>query len=251
MIQRNKKRIGWLGMAIFTLGITAAIMYQSIASWGQIESSMFDPGMPVNAQLKTLRCPLIITSNEVATVSATFENPTDMARIRTVRASISEGYLTLRREITTNLPLEPGEVRTLKWEVSANDAAWDRYVFVRVFTPRSTALMPAQTKACGILVVHWPWIRGQFIANGLLILGLLGTVLGFGIWSGVYWPFTNENLQQAYVMGILTALVFTGLYLSLIGQWIPHLLLLIILLFMLVSLATRALMGMGEPIDSL
>jgi hypothetical protein len=247
MIQNRKRLISWFSMAIFVLGLSAATIYQSITSWGEIEASMFSPGMPVDDRLDTLRCPLIITSNEVATVSATFENPTDRDRIRIVRASISEGLLTLRREITTNLSLEPGEVRTLEWEVSAADAAWGRYVFVRVFTPRSGPMLPAQTKACGILVVNWPWLKGSHIANTLFILGLLGPILGFGIWSGLYWPFSDEQGQKAAVMGILTVIVMIGLYLSMIGQWMPHLLLLIILFFMVVSLATRALMAIGEP----
>jgi hypothetical protein len=247
MIQNRRWLVGWLGMAIFVFGLTAATIYQSITSWGEIEATMFNPGMPVDDQLDTLRCPLIITSNEVATVRATFENPTDRNRIRIVRASISEGFVTLRREITTNLPLEPGEVQTLEWEISAADAAWGRYVFVRVFTPRSGPMLPTQTKACGILVVNWPWLKGSHIANTLFILGLLGPILGLGIWSGVYWPFSDEQRQKAYLMGILTVVVMTGLYLSMIGQWIPHLLLLIILFFMLVSLATRVLMAIGEP----
>jgi hypothetical protein len=246
-MKKNNKLVGWLGIFIFVLGVAAGIAYQSIATWGEIESSMFNPGVPVDDRLDTLRCPLIITSNEVATVSATFENPTERDRIRIVRASVSEGFLTLRREITTNLPLEPGEVRTLEWEVTADDAAWGRYVFVRVYTPRTAPLLPAQTKACGILVVNWPWVKGSYIANTLLILGLLGPLLGLGIWSGVYWPFAGDKYERAYLMGILTALVLGGLYLSIVGQWIPHLLLLVILFFLLVSLATRAILSIGEP----
>jgi len=242
MITQKKKRISQLGMVIFVLGIAAALIYQSISTWGIVESTLFDPGMPVDERLNSLRCPLIITTDEIGIVSASFTNATDRQRTRIVRASISEGLLLLRRELTTNLPLEPGQTRILEWQVTADDAVWGRYVFVRVFTPRSTSLMPSQTGACGILVVNWPGISGTFIATTLLILGLLGPILGLGIWSGVHWPFIEEG-GRATVMIILAVLVLVGIYLSFIGHWIPHLVLLIIVFFLLISLATKAITG--------
>jgi hypothetical protein len=242
MTVNNRKLLGQVGIAIFILGIVTAIIYQCLLLWGTIEAGHFDRGDPAllaGEKLNSLRCPRIITRGETAMVSADFTNPTDSDRIRLIRTNISDGFITMRREITTNLSLEPGETQTVTWEVSSDDAVWNRLIFVRVYALRTTAQMPAQSNTCSILVLEVPGVKGSHIANLLLALSVLGPALGLGLWGRLYWPWVEDDRDRASKMGVAAILVWLGLYMGLAGFWIGHLVILVFLIFMAATMVTR------------
>jgi len=71
----KNKTIGILGVLIFSVGVLLGMALLAIVVWGDFESNMFDPSIKQDASLTTLRCPVMMTKPETATVTATFTNP--------------------------------------------------------------------------------------------------------------------------------------------------------------------------------
>jgi hypothetical protein len=250
MMKDNAKLWSWTGVVLTVLGLTTALAFQTAFTWGIVESTKFDQGDPalfINSEnLNSLQCPLIVTGNEVATVSATFTNPHEIERTRIVRTNISDGFISVRREIATHLSLAPGETQTLTWEVTADDAAWDRLIIVRVFAVRTSALMPSMTGTCSILTFSWLNIPGRYMATMLLVLSVLGPLLGLGLAFNANRPLSGEQQRRMRLGGLLTVIILLGLLISLAGPWIISVTILMIILIILISLALEWVENVGE-----
>jgi hypothetical protein len=107
-----------LGLAIFTFGVLLGLILNGLTVWGDIEANLFDVSIGADQSLKSLRCPLVISSSETGAVTASFTNTADRELTLIILARISESRLTVMREYRTLLPLSPDETRTLQWEVT-------------------------------------------------------------------------------------------------------------------------------------
>jgi hypothetical protein len=253
MMKDNAKLWSWAGVVLTVLGLAVALVFQTAFTWGLIESTKFDQGDPAlfvsSENLKSLQCPLIVTSKEVGVVRATFSNPEEMDRVRNVRANISDGYISLRREVNTRLPLAPGETQTLTWEVTTDDAVWNRFIIVRVFALPTSADMPAMTATCSILTLDWPGVSGRLLANLLLVICIMGPLLGLGLWFAINRPLASKQRYQFRLASVITAVILIGLFVSLAKLWVLSVLILTITLIVLVSLGLEWLHRIDEPIS--
>jgi hypothetical protein len=251
MMKDNAKLWGWTGVVLTVLGLTVALVFQTAFTWGIVESTKFDQGDPAlfvsSENLRSLQCPLIVTSNEAGLVKATFNNPEERDRVRNVRANISSGFISLRREVNTRLPLAPGETQTLTWEVTTDDAVWNRLIIVRVFAPRTSADMPAMTATCSILTLDWPGVPGRLLANLVLVISIMGPLLGLGLWYAINRPLASKKRHQLRLASVLTAVILIGLFVSLAKLWGLSILILTITLIVLVSLGLERLHQIDEP----
>ncbi len=224
MTQEKSKIVTMASLALFIAGIAITIAVQTVYTWGVVEATQFDrndPGLQVADQpVDSFRCPLVVTTGEVGVVSASFTNPTELTRPRLVRTNISDGFIIARRELSTNLSLAPGETQTLTWEVTTEDAVWNRFIIVRVFAVRSAAAMPAQVSTCSIIAVDLPGIPGSWLATALLALGIFGSVGGLAGWVWGKRPLSYQDNRHMKQMGLIAALVVFGLFISLAGYWI-------------------------------
>lgn len=145
---------------------------------------MFDPSPVGNASLDTLRCPLLMTATETATLSASFTNDSPRESLFLVRAHISSGFFTLMDEFDTMVSLSPGETRRLEWPVTVENAAYGCLVLARVHAFGGSSSAPYRNGSCGILVLGLPGsgglIVGLALAGSLLLMagGLVLWVVG-------------------------------------------------------------------------
>jgi len=233
----NSKRIlRTLGVFIFAIGVFFGMALLAIAVWGDLEASLFDTSMRGDASLTTLRCPVMMTPNETGRASATFENPLERPVTFTIRAHISQGYVTLMREIDSKLLLEPGETQTLKWTVTPDDAAYGRLVLMRVHLSAKYPL-PSRDASCGILVVDLTYFSGSQLAAFTLAASVLGMAIGAGLWVVANRPLRGPAREAIRAMGVLAGSVSIGLVLGLMGQWLLGVLLLVISLLLIVTIA--------------
>jgi hypothetical protein len=148
---QNIKKSTW-GLIIFSISALIGIIFSGASVWGNIEAFLFNPGLRADENIKTMKCPVLITNSETGTITAAFTNPGDRPVMTTVRTSISDGLFLMIRETDTRIQLEAGETKELEWTVSPEDAAWERLIFVRVYSLRSTPL-PARNRdlrdSCG------------------------------------------------------------------------------------------------------
>ncbi|HDQ71189.1 MAG TPA: hypothetical protein ENN19_03715 [Chloroflexi bacterium] len=160
----------------------------------------------------------MITKSETGTVSASLTNPLDRPIKRYVRAHITDGYVTLMREINDLVPLDPGETQQLAWSVTADDAAFERLILVKVIV-RGRYPLPSQQGTCGILVVDAPNLTGRQVFGISLAISLLSMALGFGVWFRASKPLREGGHQAVRAMAALTVGVLAGMIVGLMGWW--------------------------------
>jgi hypothetical protein len=224
-----------LGVFTFAVGIFFGMALLGIAVWGDLEASLFDASTRADASLTTLRCPVMMTAQEIGRVSATFENPLERPVTFTIRAHISQGHVTLMREINSKLPLEPGETQTLEWTVTPDDAAYGRLVLIRVRVSAKYPL-PSRDASCGILVVDLPYFTGNQITAFALAAIVLSMVVGAGLWVVANRPLRGLAHEVTRAMGVLATSILVGLVLGLLGQWLLGTLLLVITVLLIAAI---------------
>jgi hypothetical protein len=217
-MNRKSKIIRTLSVLIFVVGFLLGMALFGIVVWPDLEASLFDTSNRGDARLTGLRCPVMMTAKETGTVSALFKNPLERPVEFYIRTHISHGYATLKREITSNLPLAPGETQTLEWPVTPEDAAYGRLILVRVRLGPKYPL-PSRGGSCGILVVNLPYFTGNQIFAFALAASLLGMVVGAGLWVVANRPLNRPGRDVTRAMGALAGSVLIGTVVGLLGWW--------------------------------
>jgi hypothetical protein len=227
-----------VGLFVFSFGVLLGLVLTGLALWGDIEAVLFDASIGATGRISSLRCPVMITSQETGVVRATFSNPADREINLPIIIRISEGRVTLMREIRSFLPLSPGERASFEWEVTPEDAAFDLFVLVRVHTLRMSPL-PARTGSCGILVIDIPVLTG----NQLFTIILVGSLLSMGTGLRIWWS-ANPNLvgrkqESGYAMLALLITILIGFLVNFFGFWLLGGVLFLFTLLLIVVTLTR------------
>ena len=220
MTNRNKI-LRRLGVILFAIGVLLGMALIAVTIWTDLEASFFDSVMGSRADepLKTLRCPVLMTASENGRISVTFENTANKPIELRIRAHVTDGFVTLMREVNTTLPLEPGEKGEVEFALSAGDRAYRWLILARVLQFRHYPL-PARQAACGVLVLDVPFLTG----NQLFALTIAVTVLclggGIALWSVANWPLRRSALATARTMGALVVCLLIGFLVSLSGAFL-------------------------------
>jgi hypothetical protein len=204
---------------LFTAGLLVAMAVTFITFWPDMEASLFDSSRQAEESLPSLRCPLIVSSNETAMIRVTFENPVDRDVRFLLRTNIAQGGLTLMRREEGVVELTPNEERELTFEADPDDAAFGRLVLARVYAFRNPPL-PSRTGSCGVLVLDLPsWLNGTRLI--LLALGASFVLLAAGsaLWLRDALPLSTNDRSLARAGGVLLGVTLGGLVLSLFGFW--------------------------------
>jgi hypothetical protein len=229
------------GNILFSAGIIICMVLWSAVVWADFEASLFASSLPADKHISTLKCPVVVARNEMGNISVQFRNTIDRKLNTNIRTYISQGFVSFFGEFDTALALEPGEVRKLEWQVDSESAVWDRLIMVRIYSFRQYPF-PSYTSTCGILVTgELPFSAGILFA-GILFSGAAALI------SGAYLLGKQKSRSTTARSGIFASLislvimVFTGMFLGLLGSWLPSALLLVLaLLLLIVAIATRLL----------
>jgi hypothetical protein len=231
-----------LGVILYALGVLLILGLGAMATWGDLEASLFDTAIQAEKSLSSLRCPVLITRDEVGKISARFENTGTHPVNRAIRAHISQGYVTLIREESLQLPLQPGESQRWTFGITADDAAYgSSLILARVSTLRQ-APMPSQSRACGIVVLGIPWISGAWVTGIWLALGLLGLVGGTWLWARASGPLVGRRRHAANTMIAIAAATLAVLAAGLAGAWVLGVLLLALWVLLMIAVAAQAIL---------
>ena len=228
-MQLNFQRV--LALTIFGLGALIGAIFFGLATWGDLEASLFSSGVTGDENLSTMTCPIMITTSETGQVKAVIENSLDRTVHTAVRSDISMGLLTFKREDTQQLTLEPGEKQTVSWEVTSEDAVWNRVILARLY---EYANYPEKAKggSCGILLVDLPLVKGAQIVVISIILSVLGIISGLTIWERAHRPLKGRARDIMRAMVVLGVIVAAGILSALLGSWFFGLMALILALIL-------------------
>jgi len=215
----NEKKLRTL---VTTLLVSASLLFAIlgiISTWGDIEATVFNATIKSEKPLSSLRCPAVITPIDDAFVSARIDNPSDRELEMEVRTYVSDGFVVLMKEITTNFYLKPGESEVICVPISVDDAAYDRFVLVRMHQIRRGSL-PYLNASCGVVVVNIPILTGTQLVGLIIGLGLLLSAAGLTLWIKYVKPTKGEQLKTFRFLVYFLILSFLNLLTGLSGWWL-------------------------------
>lgn len=218
-MKMNKKYLKIIGGIFLTLGLLSAYAICGLIIWGDLEASMFTDGIRGDKAIKTLNCPVVITSHEEGIVSAVLKNPTDKNSNRFLRAIISEGYASLVREIKAKVDLPANGKQKVEWKIYPEDAAYKRIVLFQVYV-NAKYPYPSMSGHCGIVKVNIPWVSGnQFFALTAAISASF-LIAGVVMWEKGIRPASRKTHSKNNAIYFLTGILATTAIVSYLGSWI-------------------------------
>lgn len=235
------KKTTW-SLLIYSAGVLLGVILFGSSVWGSIEAFLFESALPADETIRSLKCPVMITSSQTGKVTATFRNPGNRSAMTTVRTYITDGLFSLVREVNTRIQLEPSETKELDWTIYPEDAAWERFILVRVYSLRSPPL-PSRTGSCGILLVNIPFLTGNQVVALISVASISGMAVGLGTWVSSNRPLSRRNRYSTQTMGVLAALVLAGLIVGILRWWFIGLFLFTFIVLLIVVMITYFLIS--------
>lgn len=221
---KQKKLLRVAGLLIYSIGILLGMAIAGGIIWGDLEASLFDSSIKAKSSVR-LNCPVAITTHEVGEITATLKNPVEREKEFYVRAHISEGYVSLKREIDQQIPVAPGEKGFVSWEIYPEDAAYDnRIILFRAYVNPSYPV-PSQGNFCGVLVFDIPVLTGTQLFLFLLGLSLACVIIGSMLWRKANQPMNKNTRSMTNALYALAIIIFSAIAAGYFGIWILGILL--------------------------
>jgi hypothetical protein len=217
------------GIVLFTLGLLLTIGLTVIATWPDLEADFYGFTTLSPSRLGGVTCPILMGSDERPLISSRVTNKTPYKTNIAMTADFS-GFLEPRSERKL-VPFEPGETRTVSWEISAQDAIFHNFVLAEVYMGGAYP-MPASQASCGVYVLSARGVNGTSVYWVLFAVGLLALCTGLFLLepSALGVPSGSASMLQARRTLALAAVV--GLYVSYRGWWIAGVICLVVMLLM-------------------
>lgn len=217
------KLIQYLGTLIFSTGTLIGFATLGIMIWGDLEASLLTSALDAEKSLTTLRCPIFLSPQESGQVTAKLQNPTDKNWERFTRAFISEGFVSLMREIKLAVPIPAGGKETVAWDVYPQDAAYDRVIFFRVYV-NAKYPYPSLGGSCGIVMLDLWGLSGTQILMSVIAIFLGCGALGITLWKISIKKSDHRTWNRINSMYALALIIAIGFVISFMGAWLVALL---------------------------
>lgn len=218
----KNKTLRILSILIFSLGVLLGLAYFASATWADVESVFYGFDRYGKKVTSSMRCPVLVTSTETATITAKFKNTTDQPIRPTVRFQASNSGV-FRAE-TSRLSLEPGQQETLEWKATTDDMVLNRFIFVKIYTFASYPMKDVE-QTCGMLVLNVPGLTGVQISAAAIVLSLAGLAGGSALWSVANKPLKDRSMEAMRAMVTLIVVIALGIISVLLAWWLPGVLL--------------------------
>ena len=205
------------GLISFAIGILLGILLILACAWPDMEAQFYGFVKYTNEPLKSLRCPVLMTTKDRLPVTIRLNNPNDKVITRVVQAQFST-RLTVDT-VQEKVELQPGETKTLSWEVGEENVDLKRFIFARVFTYPATSL-PMTDSSCGTMVLRLPFKGGLVIFYGAVLLAAIGMGAGFWLWLRHSDLSEPAVVTQSWQMRFIAVVIAVGVLVSYIGIWI-------------------------------
>jgi hypothetical protein len=212
-----RKTIYIPGAILFFASVLLGLILSGWSLWAEVEASLLV--FRTGDLALSLKCPLMIVSNETGRVSAYFDNPTGEEINPTLQAVI--GKESQSRTESAVLPLAPGERKQYQWTVGPVDKVFGGLVLVNVFET-SQRNFPSHQGSCGIPV--WGWIPLRGLSGMQVFASMFGTSLAGMMAGAALWVIGNSRLKglvenATNASAALAVLVFLDMLLIFPGWW--------------------------------
>jgi hypothetical protein len=172
-----------------------------------------------NEPLRTLDCPVLLTSKDDGQVSASITNTTEREIEFRYRAIISQGSATLVREENTAVLVPADAVGIIYWGITPQDAAYGNLILVKVRRFPKFGF-PASEGSCGVMFVDTSIMTGVQLLILSLASGFSLMAIGTALWFSLHRPLKADALATARSMVALLLFIGVSTILGLLGFWL-------------------------------
>jgi hypothetical protein len=236
MMNKYLRTLGWIGIIT---GACLVAVIGIIAMWGDIEATVFNAAIRSKKPLSSLRCPVVITPQDKASISARIHNPSDRELEMEIRTYISDGEVVLMKEFISNFVLKPDESEIVSIPIKTSHAAFDRVVLVRMHQIRRGPL-PYLNASCGVIKLDIPLITGPQFVIITLSLGSLLSIVGWILWILNTKPIEGEKLKDLYYFGSFSIISILITLTAILGWWLLTVFLVVIWVLLGVGKITQS-----------
>lgn len=222
------KKIRAVGLGIFIVGLVVGLFFSIVITWSDLEASSFD-SMWRPDEIIRLNCPVMITSDETGVIDMVFENTLDRPITLSVWTMVSAASATALDETHHLIDLQAGASAPLQLMVTKDNAAYGRFIFVRVNQFRNYPL-PERNGVCGIWVMPLSFLSGNTWLALFFVMAVGGLAGGAFMILNSY-PI-NQRGRRAVMPFLLGAVVLAAMGLAAWGTWFPALFLIIVVVLM-------------------
>lgn len=217
-MKKNNKGLRFLSIALFFMGTILGMVLCGSIVLANMEATFYFGGIKIaDEDLKTLKCPTIITPLDRSAVTASITNTTTKTIKPMYRMNISNAS-EISRLVETTPTINPGETTQVKWAVNPGDAIYGNLILVKVMQYK-TLKTPSREGTCGTLALDIPFITGKQI----LLTGIIASILLMGagtfLWLVTNKPLIGKSLNIRNAMLFMAAVVGAGIYASYCGVW--------------------------------
>jgi len=219
-----------LSVLIFAIGILMGMALTAGTVVASLESDFyFGPGYPSDEGLKTLKCPVVMTSQEVGVISVNLVNTTDKTIEPMIQLEISNpGMFENPRE---KYPIESGATRKIQWQVTSDNAVFGRLILIRAYQ-FPTYRTPSRSGTCGILMIDLFGLSGDQILTLIFTVSVLSMVVGLGMWLLLNRPLRGKPRKASRAMLAVAFSVLVGIVVGYYSIWLLGIIALVIALLM-------------------
>lgn len=157
-------------VTLFILSALAGLTLTFFATWADLESAYYGFDFTGGEPFSTLKCPIFMTKTEVASFSVEVANPTERELDPALITSLSSPVLV--EKATTLFSVNPGETKTLTWEIGPQNIDLGSFIFIRALLHRAYPIADKEG-TCGVYILSLPG-KGAYYLWGLVVLSLLG-----------------------------------------------------------------------------
>ncbi len=223
-----------LGILFFAVGALIVTLTFGALSWAKLEADFyFGYDVPPDRPLTTLHCPPLMAARETSAVTIRLNNPLDVSVSPFILSDISRNGAIAHEQ--DYYPITPGQTRTLRWELSADNEVFGSLILVKIMVNEVRSL-PSRGGTCATLVLNLPYLTGAQALAIVLAAGLLSLAVGWGLWFTATRPARGRALDATRAMVLLTAVILAGLLAGFLGWWVVGTACVVIVLLLSVTL---------------
>jgi hypothetical protein len=223
-------KLAILGVLCLAVGVLLGTLLFGGITWAGLEATFYGFAKYSSEPLGTLRCPLLVTTSETATVSADFTNPSDRSVTILVRTDTSSPGAARREQALR--AFQPAETIHVERTISAANMDLGNFIFVKAYQyPSYKSGM--KEAVCGILVVAAPFVNGALLFAVWFGASLVCLCLGLFLWLRYAPQYTQHQADTTRALKTIALMVMVGMFFSFQGNWLVGILMLAVILLML------------------
>jgi len=228
------KKVRLVSLVLYVVGTLLGLALAGTSAWADFEAQFYGFNSITRKTLSTLKCPIFLTPRDSGLITASFTNSLERDVTPTIRFDLSGPYLIHSER--TRPTIAAGETKKFTWKVTSDNIDLRYFITLKVtFYPVS--ILPAREASCGMIWLDLPFIHGDQIAIGMLVLSLLGMGAGVSLWLVYNRPLQGRLLDLTRAMVFLELLVLGSMLSGLAGWWALGGILLVLVVLMSVVMS--------------